>query len=79
VSVVLFVPVAHELWGYEGTIWAVALFQAPNAVFLLWRNRRFDLNDLLYEVKMLAAWPAGFILGWIAAQLAPSILALVGR
>jgi O-antigen/teichoic acid export membrane protein len=78
-SVVLFVPIAHGLWGYEGTIWAVALFQVPNVLFLLWRNRRFDLNDLLYEVKMLAAWPAGFVLGWSAVQLVPSILALVGR
>jgi O-antigen/teichoic acid export membrane protein len=78
VSVVLFVPTGYKIWGYEGAIWALALFQVPNSIFLLWRNHKFGLNDLLYEAKMLAAWPAGFALGWVAVQLAPPILALVG-
>jgi O-antigen/teichoic acid export membrane protein len=78
VSVLLFIPVGYWLGGHEGAMWAMALHMLPASLFLWWTSRALSLDDVAYELRVLAAWPAGAALGWLAVVVARPPLAALG-
>jgi O-antigen/teichoic acid export membrane protein len=77
ISILVCVPVAHAIWGYEGALWAIVFHMVPPTAFLFWRNQQFGLNDLWYELRVLLAWPVGALLGWICSLVAGDLFHLV--
>jgi O-antigen/teichoic acid export membrane protein len=78
VSVLLFIPTGYWIGGYEGAMWAMALHMLPSSIFLWWSSRALKLDDVLFELRMLAAWPIGAALGWLAVLAARPVFALLG-
>lgn len=75
-SVLMFIPVGYRLGGNEGAMWAMAFHMLPASFFLWWSSRALKLDDVLFELKMLAAWPVGAALGWLAVVTMRPLLAL---
>jgi O-antigen/teichoic acid export membrane protein len=78
ISVLIFIPAGYWMGGYEGAMWAMALHMLPSSFFLWWSSRALKLDDVLFELKMLVAWPVGAALGWLAVLIGRPVLALFG-
>ena len=63
VSIVVLMPVAYRLFGFDGVLVAVAIHAAPSIAAMFWVNRKLGLNDFRFEVMVLPAWILGFALG----------------
>jgi O-antigen/teichoic acid export membrane protein len=77
-SVLMFIPVGYWAGGHEGAMWAVAFHMLPGSFFLWWSSRALKLDDVFFELRMLAAWPAGAALGWLAVLAARPLIAQLG-
>lgn len=66
VSVFVCVPLAYYAFGFMGALWAIALHALPTLPMIFHFNRRHRLNNPLYEITVLLAWPAGYAAGWVA-------------
>lgn len=77
-SVLLFIPLGYRIGGQEGAIWGMAFHMLPASLYLWWTSRALKLDDPLYEIKVLAAWPAGAALGWLAVLIGKPLLVLFG-
>lgn len=75
-SVLMLIPVGYRIGGDEGAMWAMAVHMLPGSILLWWSSRALKLDDLLFELKMLAAWPVGAALGWLAVVTMQPLLAL---
>ncbi|MFN0217648.1 MAG: oligosaccharide flippase family protein [Hyphomicrobium sp.] len=72
-SLTLMLPLLHW-YGLPGGLLAVAIHGAPSVAYQFWVNSRLGLNDLGHEIRVLAAWPAGYATGLAGIAL----LRLVG-
>ncbi|MDM9624615.1 oligosaccharide flippase family protein [Rhizobium sp. S152] len=57
------VPISYWLFGFEGALWAAALHQLPIIPLIFFYNSRHRLNSVAFEVFILLAWPAGYLIG----------------
>jgi O-antigen/teichoic acid export membrane protein len=69
VSIFISVPLAYQLFGFTGALWAISLHSLPIIPAVFYFNRRRGLNHPLYEVAVLLAWPAGYLAGTIGAAI----------
>jgi O-antigen/teichoic acid export membrane protein len=77
-AIAMAIPIGHSLGGYYGAVWAISLHMLPATFYLFLKNTRHNLNDFWFEARMLAAWPAGFLLGWVANKLSVPVLSMMG-
>ncbi len=76
ISMFVVTPLAQLFFGFEGTLWAIALHGLPTIPIIFFMNRQFGLNDFIYEAKVLLIWPVGLALGMGFAYAANSLLSL---
>ncbi|MCK8782443.1 oligosaccharide flippase family protein [Rhizobium sp. NTR19] len=69
VSIFTSMPLAYHLLGFNGALWAIAIYGLPGVFVSLYFNGRHGLNNLLYEFSVLAAWPAGYAAGHLASLI----------
>ncbi len=69
VSVLVTLPIGYYGFGIQGVLFAVAVCAAPTLPLIYFYNRRHGLNDWAFELRVLAAWPVGYGLGWLAARV----------
>ncbi len=62
-SLYALVPLAYHHFGIQGAVWAVALHELPLIPLLLFLNWRLGMLNLRFELAVLMAWPAGYLLG----------------
>ena len=63
ISMFVFVPLGHHLFGFQGALWAIAFHRLPILPVVYWLNREHRLNNLAFEALVLLFWPAGYLLG----------------
>ena len=63
VSMVVLIPGMYALYGVNGAIWAVALYRAPSCMLAMVFNVRHGIHSTLFEIAVLPAWAAGWLLG----------------
>jgi O-antigen/teichoic acid export membrane protein len=66
VSLFVVVPVMFYLLGLDGAIIGMAFYLLPTIPLIFWLNHRHGLNNFRLEILMLAAWPAGWLVGTMA-------------
>lgn len=69
VAVAVLLPLLFNAYGLEGAIYAVALHPIATLPLHYWLMRRLGVLDLKYEVLVLPAWPAGYVLGLAFVEL----------
>lgn len=69
VSISISLPLLFKLHGLEGAIYAVALHPIATLPLHYWLMRRLGVLDVKYELMVLPAWPAGYILGLASIEL----------
>ncbi|CDZ56237.1 oligosaccharide flippase family protein [Neorhizobium galegae] len=62
-------PLGYYLFGFEGAVWAAALYGLPVLPAILYFNHRHGLNNFLYEAGVLLAWPVGYLAGSLATGI----------
>ena len=67
-SVVVVLPIGYYGFGIQGVLVAVAVCAAPTLPLIYFYNQRHGLNDWAFELRVLAAWPLGYGVGWLVAQ-----------
>lgn len=60
VSLFTFVPLGYSLFGFDGALWAIALHGLPTLPVIFWLNARHRLNNPIFELLILLAWPVGY-------------------
>jgi O-antigen/teichoic acid export membrane protein len=60
----------NALWGVEAAMYGLALHGAVVLPLLWWFNRPLGLNNVRFEILVLAAWPIGWAAGSCGAALA---------
>jgi len=73
ISLFTLVPLMFHLFGTTGAILGMATYLLPTVPLTLWLNQSHGLNNFRFELLILGMWP----LGWLAGQLALSVLALI--
>ena len=63
VSITILLPLAYEVWGFYGAMYAVALYMLPVLPIIFWLNSRLSLNSLKAELVTPGAWIIGYGLG----------------
>jgi O-antigen/teichoic acid export membrane protein len=63
------VPLSHYFFGFEGAVWAIALHALPTLPVIFFLNARHHLNNPLFELLILLAWPLGFGAATIATEI----------
>jgi O-antigen/teichoic acid export membrane protein len=63
VSLFVCVPLLYYGFGSDGAILGVALYLTPTVPLIIWLNHRHGLDDLKFELMVLAAWPVSWAVG----------------
>jgi len=63
VAVVLLIPVGYWLGDVEGAIWGIALHAGVSLPVTFYLNHKLGLNNMRFELGVLAAWPVGWLIG----------------
>lgn len=66
VSVFTMIPLGYWLHGLPGAILGFAFHQAPTLPLLFVFNRRHNLNNWLFGLAVMLAWPVGYLVGKLA-------------
>jgi O-antigen/teichoic acid export membrane protein len=61
VGIYVLILVLYGAFGLTGALVAVAIQMVPTLPLTFWYNRRHGLNDFRFEVVVLLAWPAGYL------------------
>ena len=68
ISIFVALPLAHAFFGFQGALWAIALYGLPTIPTVIYFNHRRGLNSYWYEALIMLAWPAGYAMGSIAVS-----------
>lgn len=68
-SIFSIVPLLYYFFGFEGALWGIALHALPTLPVIFFLNARHRLNNPMFEVLILLAWPLGFCVSTIAAHI----------
>jgi O-antigen/teichoic acid export membrane protein len=63
------IPLCWYVWGLEGLVWCVAFSQVPAGLVLFSKLYRLGMLSLLYEVRALAFFGTGLVLGYGAKEV----------
>lgn len=69
-AAVVLILVLYSYFGFTGALYGVAFHSAAVLPIYLWFNRRYGLNDFIFELLVLPAWPAGYIAGLALLEVA---------
>lgn len=59
-SIFAIVPLSYYFFGFEGALWAIALHALPTLPVIFYLNARHRLNNPVFELLVLLAWPLGY-------------------
>lgn len=68
-SIGVLLPLLFSYYGLIGATYAVALHSIATLPLHFWLFRKLGLLNLKYEILVLPAWPAGYLLGLFGAEL----------
>jgi hypothetical protein len=63
------VPFLYWFFGVSGAVLGIAVYLLPTTVCIFIFNQRFGLNRLRTEFALLACWPIGWTIGFLASYL----------
>lgn len=63
-------PLCYWLFGFNGALWAIALYALPTIPLIFIYNSRHRLNSFTFELLVLLAWPVGYWLGHLVLETA---------
>lgn len=59
----LAVPLAFQVYGLTGALFAIAFRELPVLPIIFWLNKKHNLNNFRLELLWLTMWPVGWLLG----------------
>jgi O-antigen/teichoic acid export membrane protein len=69
VSIAILLPLLFNAYGLEGAIYAVALHPLATLPLNYWLMSKVGLLDIKYDLLVLPAWPAGYVVGLAMIEL----------